>query len=53
MSKTLLLGVIVSLIPLSAPASEVFTGGIALEKTAQLAKQSIPLNDGNPEPVLA
>lgn len=53
MSKTLLLGLIVSLMPLAATASEVFTGGVALEKTAQLAKQSIPLNDGNPEPVLA
>lgn len=31
----------------------VYTGGIALEKTANLAKQSIPLPDGNPKPLLA
>lgn len=31
----------------------VFTGGIALDKTALLAKQSIALPTGNPEPILA
>lgn len=33
--------------------SGIFTGGISLEKTAFLAKQSIALPDGNPEPILA
>lgn len=37
----------------SALAADVYTGGIALDKTAQLAQQSTPLPDGNPQTVLA
>lgn len=33
--------------------SPVYTGGISLERTAALVKQSIPLTDGNPQPLLA
>lgn len=38
---------------LPVSASDIYTGGIALEKTAKLAQESVPLPDGNPQPVLA
>lgn len=37
----------------AAAETPVYTGGIALEKTAALSKQSLPLPDGNPQPLLA
>lgn len=51
--KIILPTMVVCLIQAAFANDKPFTGGIALEKTASLVKQSIPLPTGNPEPLLA